>query len=76
MTPLRQRFIEDMCLQGLSPRTQECYLLNVVSLSHYFNQSPEELCTEDLRSYFVYLTKEKQFTPNTFGQHLYAIKFI
>ncbi len=76
MTPLRQRFIEDMCLQGLSPKTQKSYLLNVVVLSRHFNKSPKDLCTEDLRSYFVYLTKEKHFAPNTLGQHLYAIKFI
>lgn len=76
MTPLRQRFIEDMCLQGLAPKTQKSYLLNVVVLSRHFNKSPEELCTKDLRSYFVYLTKEKQFAPNTIGQHLGAIKFI
>jgi integrase/recombinase XerD len=76
MTPLRQRFVDDMHLQGLSAPTQKSYLLNVVLLSRYFNKSPEDLCTEDLRSYLVYLRKEKKIAPSTFGQNIASIKFI
>ncbi len=76
MTPLRKHFIEDLNLKSLSPSTQKSYLTNVIALSKYFNKSPEDLESEDLRSYFVYLKMDKHYAANTIGQHVSAIRFI
>ena len=41
MTPLRQRFIEDLQLRNRLPRTIETYVYHVRELARYFNQSPD-----------------------------------
>ena len=74
MTPLRQRMIEDMQLQGLSARTQEAYVAAVRRLSEYFHRRPDELTEEDLRKYFLYLINEKGVSPATVTIALCAIK--
>ena len=43
MTPLRQRFTEDLQLRNRSPKTIEAYVYHVRELACYFNQSPEQL---------------------------------
>ena len=43
MTPLRQRFIEDLQLRNRSPKTIEAYVYHVRELACYFKQSPEQL---------------------------------
>jgi len=40
---LRQRFNDYMVLRGLSPNTQEAYILAVLGLARYYNQSPAKL---------------------------------
>ena len=43
MTPLRQRFIEDMQLRGLAPTTQRSYIHYVAGYAKFYNMSPEKL---------------------------------
>ena len=74
MTPLRQRMIEDMQLQGLSARTQEAYIAAVRRLSEYYHRSPDGLTEEDLRKYFLHLINEKNVGPTTITIALCAIK--
>jgi len=61
MTPLRQRFIEDMQLRGYSTRTQEAYTRAVRQLAQRYHRSPDKLSEEDLRQYFLYLANEKKW---------------
>ena len=49
MSPLRTRFLQDMQLQGYSPKTQACYVGAVRSLAKYFGQSPDGITEEQLR---------------------------
>jgi integrase/recombinase XerD len=74
MTPLRQRMIEDMQLQGLSARTQEAYIAAVRRLAEYYHRSPDQLTEEDLRKYFLYLVNERAVGPATITIALCAIK--
>jgi hypothetical protein len=46
MTPLREKFIEDMRVRGLAPTTQRSYLHHAVEYTKYFNRSPEQLDCE------------------------------
>ena len=64
MTPLRQRFIEDMRVRNLSPHTQRAYILQVSLFARYFSQSPELLGPEEIRTYQVYLANKKS-APST-----------
>jgi hypothetical protein len=41
MTPLRRRYIDDLCMRNKSPRTIETYVLRVVQFSKHFGRSPE-----------------------------------
>ncbi|MGO9918057.1 MAG: phage integrase N-terminal SAM-like domain-containing protein [Isosphaeraceae bacterium] len=50
MTPLRQRMIEDMKLQNLSPRTIEAYVMRAAGFDRYFRRSPAALGREEVRS--------------------------
>ena len=52
---LRQRFIEDLQLQGLSARTQQAYARAVRQLAEYCQKSPAEISEEDLRRYFLHV---------------------
>jgi phage-related protein len=54
MTPLRQRMIEDMQLQGFSLGTQQAYVRAVRQLADYYHRSPDGINEEELRSYFLY----------------------
>ena len=55
MSPLRQRFIDDMRLRNLSPRTIEAYVLAVDKFSRYCGRSPERLGPDAIRQYQLHL---------------------
>ncbi len=75
MTPLRQRMIEDMQLQGLSPGTQQAYVRAVRQLADYYHRSPAAINEEELRAYFLYLKNEKRCSRSSCTVALCAIKF-
>jgi site-specific recombinase XerD len=76
MTALRKRMIEDMQLRGLSENTQQAYVQAVRNFALYYNKSPEQISPEDLRSYFLHLTSEKQISRSSCTVALCAIKFL
>ncbi len=53
MTPLRQRMLEEMKLAGLMVSTQEVYVREVRRLAAYYHRSPDTLCEEEVRQYFL-----------------------
>jgi site-specific recombinase XerD len=76
MTALRQRMIEDMQVRNLSPNTQESYVLQVAKYARHFRASPTELGPEDIRSYQVYLTNEKNMAPSSVIVAVAALRFL
>ena len=72
---LRQRMVEDMCLRGLSERTQGSYLGVVRQLAEHYGKSPDQISEEELRQYFVYLKQEKQCARSTCMVALSGLKF-
>lgn len=75
MTPLRTRMLEDMQLKGYSQRTQEAYCNAVRQLAAHFRRSPDLLTEEDLRQYFLYLTREKKVARATATIAMCGVKF-
>jgi len=75
MTALRQRYIEDLQLRGLSPRTQEAYVRVVRKLAEHYGKSPDVLTEEELRQYLLYLKNEKHAARNTCTLALCSLKF-
>ncbi len=76
MTPLRQRMIEDMKLQNLSPRTIEAYVMRAAGFARYFRRSPGALGREEVRSYLLHLVQEKKVSWSVYNQTVAALKFL
>jgi len=75
-TILRQRMSEDMQIRNLSPNTQLCYVQQVSLFARHFDKSPEILGPEDIRTYQLYLTKEKKLDTGTILVAVAALRFL
>ena len=75
VSPLRLRMIEDMCLHSFSPRTQQSYVRSVLALADYYGRSPDRISEEEIRRYFVHLTRERKLARATITIALCGIKF-
>ena len=59
MTPLRQRFTQDLQLRNYSPRTIDCYVRAVAAFALHFGRTPEQLDAEHVRQYQMHLLEQK-----------------
>ncbi len=75
MTPLRQRFIEDLQLRNRSPKTIEAYVYHVRELARYYNQSPEQLGDDQIHRYLLHLLHHKQVSWSSYNQAVAALRF-
>lgn len=55
MTPLRQRYIDDLRLKNFSPKTIKVYVDAVAKFARHFGRSPDQLDQEDVRKYLVHM---------------------
>jgi integrase len=76
MSALGQRYIEDLQLQDLSPKTIKTYVRMVRQLAQYDDKSPAKVTDEELRTYFLYLKNEKQVSRSGFRQALCGLKHL
>jgi site-specific recombinase XerD len=75
MTPLRQRFIEDLKLHSLSASTQRVYVSAVRRLAAHYHRSPDQIGQEELREYFLYLTYRRRRSPSSIRGTLGGLRF-
>src|SRR4051794_31401990 len=75
MTPLRQRFIEDLQLRNRSPKTVEVYVYHLREYARYFNQSPDQLSLDHAHRYILYLLHEKKASWSAYNQAVSALRF-
>ena len=75
MTPLRQRFIEDMQIRNLSPKTIKTYTSHVVNFAAFYGKSPEHLGPEEIRRWQVDLVQRRKVSWSTFNQSVCALKW-
>lgn len=73
MTPLRQRFLDDLRLRNYSPRTLEAYVAGVARLARHFDRSPERLGPEEVRAFLLSLV-ERGVSWSLFNQTVCALK--
>jgi site-specific recombinase XerD len=59
MTPLRQRFTQDLQLRNYAPRTISVYVSAVARFARHFGRSPEQLDAENVRAYQLHLLSQK-----------------
>jgi site-specific recombinase XerD len=75
MTPLRQRFTEDLQRRNYSPRTIDCYVRCVAAFAGHFGRSPEHLDGEHVRLYQMHLLEQKTSWCR-FNQTVCALRFL
>jgi integrase/recombinase XerD len=76
MSPLRQRFIEDMQLRGLAPTTQRSYLHYLEDYAKFFKASPEKLDLEAVRQYEMHMLHERKLSPETINGFVSSAQFL
>ena len=74
MTPLRQRFVDDMRLRNYSPRTIEAYVAGVARFAQHFRRAPDQLGTEEVRAFQLHLL-ERKTSWSQFNQTVCALRF-
>lgn len=75
MTPLRKRMIDEMEMRNFSPKTIGLYVNNVARFARHFGRSPEQLGSEHVRQYLLYLLQEKKLAWGTYKQALAALRY-
>ena len=75
MTPLRQRFLDDLRLRNYSPRTIDCYVSQIASFARHFGRSPELLSPDDVRTFQLHLL-DRHVSWSTFNQVACALRFL
>jgi integrase/recombinase XerD len=75
MTPLRQRFLNDMLIRNYAAGTIESYLAAVSRFAKHFGKSPEFLGAEEIREFQIHLLHEQvswsQFNQVVCGLRLF-----
>ena len=75
MTPLRQRFIDDLRLRNYAKRTVETYVSQVAAFARHFGRSPDLLGPEEVRAYQLHLL-QRRVSWSTFNQAVCALRFL
>jgi integrase/recombinase XerD len=75
MTPLRQRFIDDLRLRNYSPRTIETYVSRIVCFARHFGRSPELLGPDEVRQFQLHLLG-RGVSWSSFNQAVCALRFL
>jgi integrase-like protein len=76
VTPLRQRFIQDLQLRKRSPKTIATYVMHVRNFALFFGQSPDRLGGEQVHRYLVHLLHEKKASWPQYNQAVSALRFL
>ena len=71
---LRQRFIEDLQLQGLSARPQQASARAVRQLAEHVKKSPTDITEEELRQYFLHVKNVRHWARASMTQAICGIK--
>jgi integrase/recombinase XerD len=76
ISPLRQRMIDDMTVRNFAPNTILCYLKQVSYFAQHFGKSPDRLGLEEIRSYQIYLAKERKVGISSRTVAVSALRFL
>ena len=71
---LRQRFLEDMRIKGLQPKTQTMYLRGMRDFTRFLGHAPDSATPEDLRAFQLDM-KERGVGAPSFNNRLTVLSF-
>lgn len=75
MTPLRQRFIDELRLRNRAPSTIEAYVTQVARFSRFAKRSPEQLGSDDIKAFQLHLIEQK-VSWSLFNQAVCSLRFL
>jgi site-specific recombinase XerD len=75
MTPLRQRFLDELARRNYSPRTIEAYLASVLKFVGHCRRAPDQAGADDLRAFQLHLIA-RQVSWSQFHQISCALRFL
>lgn len=75
MTALRQRMLEDLQIRNYAPSTVECYVRSVAEFAKHFNRSPDQLGPEEIRSWQLFLIRDKRIKISSYIQAVCGLRF-
>jgi integrase/recombinase XerD len=76
MTPLRQRYIEDLRLKNFSASTIRVYVQLCEAYARFHGCSPEKLDEEHVRKYLVHLVQERGLSRSQYVLNLNALRHL
>jgi len=76
MTPLRQRYIDDLRLKHFTPATIRVYVSAVAAFARFCGQSPDQLGEQDVRRYLVHLVTERGLSRSQYVLQLNALRHL
>jgi integrase len=68
--------VEAMQVRGFSIRTHRSYLSAVGDLAKYYMRSPDQLTTDEIQRYFLYLIQDRHLAPASCRLSLNGIVFL
>ena len=74
MTPLRQRLLEDLHLRNYSPHTVAGYVRAVERLARFYQRSPDQITTEEIRAFQLDLL-QRRVSWGLFNQVVCGLRF-
>jgi integrase/recombinase XerD len=75
MTPLRQRFTEDLQRRNYALRTISTYVSQILSFARHFRRSPDQLGAEELRQYQLHLL-QRRVSWSAYNQAVCALRLL
>jgi integrase/recombinase XerD len=75
VTHLRTMMLEELQRRNYADTTIRHYLRFVERFAQHFGKSPYKLGPDHLRTYQVYLLKERKLSPGTVENHVAALRF-
>jgi integrase/recombinase XerD len=75
MTLLRQRMLDDLRIRNYAPTTVKCYIRAVAEFARHFNKPPDQLGSEEIRSWQLFLLNERRVKLSTYIQAVCALRF-
>ena len=76
MTHLRKMMLEELERRNYSEETTRRYLRFVERFAQHFGKSPDKLGPDHLRTYQVYLLKQRKLEPGSVENHVAALRFL
>jgi len=74
MSPLRQKFIDEMKLRNFAVRTVSSYTGAMVALTKHYNRSPDKISEHEIKQYILFMTEKRNLAYGTCNVAIAAFK--